>query len=127
MLADHAQAKLLKKVARGTRHTPGQMNKLEAKYAAWLEMGKMGGNIEWYAFEAITLKLAFDTRYTPDFLVMLPNGELQCHEVKGAKGKSFWSREDSKIKIKVAATLFPFRFFIAWPSMDSWDLKEVSQ
>lgn len=86
-------------------HKAGVMNKTEAEYAALLEIRKRsGGDIEWYAFEAITLKLADDTRYTPDFLVMRHDGTLECHETKG-----FW-RDDALIKIKVAAEKFPFRF-----------------
>jgi hypothetical protein len=52
----------------------------------------------------MTLKLAKDTRYTPDFMVMNANGEMEAHECK-----SIW-RDDAKIKIKVASEKFPFRF-----------------
>ncbi len=86
------------------RRKPGVMNKTEAAYAAHLESQRIAGIVEWYAFEAITFKLAADTRYTPDFLVMLADGRLQCHEVKG-----FW-RDDAKVKIKVAAEKFPLEF-----------------
>lgn len=90
--------------ARG-RHKPGVMNSTEAAYALVLEARKLAGNdILWYAFEALTLKLATDTRYTPDFFVMRSDGLLECHEVKG-----FWEG-DALVKIKVAAEKFPFRF-----------------
>jgi hypothetical protein len=89
--------------ARG-RHKPGVMNKTEAAYAAHLESERLCGEVEWFVFEAVTFKLAADTRYTPDFLVMMPMGFLECHEVKG-----FW-QDDAKVKIKVAAAKFPFRF-----------------
>jgi len=82
----------------------GTMNKTEAEYAQRLEYGKHTGAILWYKFEAITLKLADDTRYTPDFAVLIAGGEFQLHEVKG-----FW-QDDAKVKIKVAASMFPFRF-----------------
>ena len=64
----------------------------------------MAGKILWYSFEGITLRLADRTTYTPDFVVMLANGELEMHEVKG-----FWT-DDAKVKVKVAAEKFPFRF-----------------
>ena len=35
---------------------------------------------------------------------MLSNGQLEAHEVKG-----FWE-DDAKVKIKVAAELYPFSF-----------------
>lgn len=82
----------------------GERNKLEQAYESHLEQLKQAGEIQWYKFEGITLKLANDTRFTPDFLVLLANGELECHECK-----SIW-RDDAKIKIRVAAELFPFRF-----------------
>ncbi len=90
--------------ARGKRRTPGSMNKTEAAYAAHLEGLKTLGQVEWYAFEAVTLKLAADCRFTPDFVVMLPNGLIEFHEVK-----AFWA-DDARVKIKVAAEKFPFRF-----------------
>jgi hypothetical protein len=81
------------------------MNGLEAAYAREvLEPLKLAGEIADYWFERLTLKLADDCRYTPDFVVQLASGEIECREVKG-----FW-QEDALIKIKVAATLFPFRF-----------------
>lgn len=93
----------LKIQARGV-HRPGVMNGTESEYAALLETRKLTGDIAWYSFEAITLKLAQDTRLTPDFLVMRGDGSLECHEVKG-----FWE-DDARVKIKVAAEKFPFRF-----------------
>ena len=92
-----------KPIARCRRKT-GVMNGTEAKMAAFLEAKKQVGEVLWYAFEQYTLKLANDTRYTPDFAVMLADGTLEFWEVKG-----FW-RDDAKVKIKVAAAMFPHRF-----------------
>ena len=89
---------------RGQRRAPGTMNKTEAAYGAHLEDRESRGEVLWYRFEGLTFKLAPDCRYTPDFLVMLPDGLMECHECKG-----FWA-EDEKIKIRLAADLFPFRF-----------------
>ena len=92
-----------------------KMNKTEARYAEHLERLKLAGEILWYQYEAVTLKLADDTRYTPDFMVLLANGELEAHEVKG-----FW-RDDARVKIKVAARLFPFRFIaVSMPKGGIW-------
>lgn len=82
----------------------GERNKTEEAYEKELELQKQTGLILWYMFEGITFKLAKDTRYTPDFVVMLANGEIECREIK-----SIW-RDDAKAKIKVASALFPFRF-----------------
>ena len=82
----------------------GQMNRTEALYEQRLQILQQTGTIQWFAFEAIKLKLADKTYYTPDFLVLNSDGMLECHEVKG-----FW-RDDARVKIKVAAQKFPFRF-----------------
>lgn len=110
-------------VAKGTQRDLG-MNKTEAEYADALEARKACGEIVWWRYEAITLKLADNTRYTPDFLVMRPDGELQVHETKGS-----FIREDGWQKLKIAAGLFPFRFFLcqkrAKKDGGDWLIKEV--
>ena len=93
--------------ARGRHHgrsAPGVLNKTEAEYADYLEREKTRGHVEWYAFEPIKLRLADRTFYTPDFLVMLHDLSLEVHEVKG-----HWE-DDARVKIKVAAEMFPFVF-----------------
>ena len=82
----------------------GEMNKTEAAYDEHLGKLKMLGRILWYKFEGITLRLADNTRYTPDFAVMSADGVMEMHEVKGQ-----W-QDDARVKIKVAASIFPFRF-----------------
>jgi len=82
----------------------GQMNKTEQAYANTLEQRKSAGEIVWYRFEGLKLRLADNTFYTPDFAVMDKTGVMQCHEVKG-----FW-QDDARVKIKVAAEMYPFEF-----------------
>lgn len=82
----------------------GEMNKTEAAYDRHLTDLKIAGEILWFKFEAIKLRLADNTFYTPDFLVLTALCTLECHEVKG-----FWL-EDARVKIKVAASIYPFRF-----------------
>lgn len=86
------------------RMKTGAMNKTEAAYGQHLEALRQAGEIDWYAFEPIKLRLADNTFYTPDFGVMAKDGVLELHEVKG-----FWE-DDARVKIKVAADKFPFRF-----------------
>lgn len=86
------------------RLKPGMMNKTEAAYAAILDARRTAGEVAWFAFEALKYRLADNTFYTPDFAVMLADGQLEAHEVKG-----FW-RDDARVKIKVAAERFPIRF-----------------
>jgi hypothetical protein len=82
----------------------GTMNKTEAAYERDLRDAQTLGDIQWYLFEGVKLRLADNCFYTPDFVVMASDDVLECHEVKG-----FWS-DDARVKIKVAAQRFPFRF-----------------
>ena len=82
----------------------GQMNKTEAAYAEHLELLKRGGEILWWKFEPVKFKLADNTHYNPDFMVVNKNREVEIHEVKG-----FW-RDDARCKIKIAADMYPMKF-----------------
>jgi hypothetical protein len=84
----------------------GAMNKTEEAYAAHLEVLRRAGEVLWFKFEGVKLRLADSTFYSPDFVVMGRDRELQMHEVKG-----FW-RDDARVKVKVAADQYPFRFVI---------------
>lgn len=102
----------------------GTMNKTEAAYAAHLERLRATGDVEWYRFEGVKLRLADSTFCTPDFAVMSGDGVMEMHEVKG------FMMEDSAVKIKCAADQYPFRFFIirARPKRDGggFSVKDVS-
>lgn len=87
------------------RMKTGKMNKTELAYSQHLEALKSCGEIVWWKFEAIKLRLADNTFYTPDFFLLMANGQLECREVKGG----YWT-DDARVKIKVAASIFPFRF-----------------
>ena len=82
----------------------GAMNKTEAAYSAYLMTRQFAGDVAWHRFEAMKFRLADNTFYSPDFAVMLTDGQMQRHEVKG-----FWM-DDARVKVKVAASLFPFQF-----------------
>lgn len=82
----------------------GQMNKTEAAYAEHLKAEQYAGKVAWFKFEGVKLRLADNTFYTPDFAVMLSDGLMQMHEVKG-----HW-QDDARAKIKIAADLYPFDF-----------------
>jgi hypothetical protein len=82
----------------------GAMNKTEQAYAATLDERRMTGEVAWFKFEGMKFRLADNTFYTPDFAVMLSDGALEMHEVKG-----FW-QDDARAKIKIAADMYPMRF-----------------
>ena len=104
---------------RGVRHERGEMNKLEARYAAELDARKAGGEVVLWMFEAVTLRLAPRTTYTPDFMVMLKDGSIEFHEVKA------FMEDDAAVKLKVAAAMFPFRFVLVKRAGATWTMKEI--
>lgn len=79
-----------------------KLNKTERAYFQWLRTREF---VDWIGVQCLTLKLADDCRYTPDFIV-IGVATIEAHEVKG-----FW-RDDAKVKIKVAARMFPWIKFI---------------
>ncbi len=94
------------------RLKPGALNKTEEAYRQHLEIRKQAGEIVWYRFEGIRLVLAERCSYTPDFAVMLPDGTIELHEVKGARALF---RDDARVKVKMAADLFPFKILVVYP------------
>lgn len=103
----------------------GEMNRTESAYAAVLEKRKQDGEILWFKFEGVKLRLADSTFLSPDFFVMASNGELSVHEVKG------FMQEDAHVKLKVAADAFPFPFYVirAKPKKDGggWSIDQVGK
>lgn len=87
----------------------GKRNKTEAAYEQTLEARRAAGEVAWFRFEGIKLRLADNTFYTPDYAVMLSSGLMEMHEVKG-----FW-QDDARAKIKIAADMYPFRFLAVRP------------
>ena len=104
------------------RHEPGKMNGLEKKYAAYLDVRKVCGEIADWNFEPLKLKLAPATFYNPDFGVQMPDGKIELHETKSPH----WE-DDARVKIKVAAAMFGwFRFVAAqWDkNAEDWKFEE---
>lgn len=103
----------------------GAMNGQEREYAGMLERRRLAGEVVWYAFTPISMKLAEDTRYTPDFAVMLADGTFELHEVKG------WMEEAAFVRIKVAEEKYPFRFVLARKRAKKlgggWEIKVVGE
>lgn len=93
-------------------------NKTESAYGSYLSGLQQVGEIVRCRFEGLKFRLAQRTSYCPDFIVTMPDNSIQCHEVKArwGNGKPGW-RDDARVKIKVAAELFPeFTFVAVWPN-----------
>ena len=83
----------------------GELNQTEQRYYDEVLYPRMiAGEILWAKFEGFKLRLADGCFYSPDFIVMLKDGSLEAHEVKG-----YWE-DTARVKIKVAAAMYPLRF-----------------
>lgn len=78
------------------------LNQTEADYLVWLRKMRP----QWIGVKCITLNLGDKCKFTPDFWALDAEG-LRAIDTKG---KHVW--EDSIIKMKMAARLFPFIRFV---------------
>lgn len=106
----------------------GTLNKTEQAFAQHLEAMKRAGEVLWYEFEAIKLRLADNTFLTVDFAVLSASGYLEMIDVKG--GRAVFA-DDAKAKMKVAAAKFPLVFKVAYPRPKrdggGWEIEEISR
>ena len=92
--------------ARAATKSADGMNSLERAYAQHLEAKRQRGEILRWDREPVKLRLADLTYYTPDFRVIAADGTEEFHETKG------FMRDDANVKLKVAAELHPYRFYL---------------
>lgn len=104
------------------------LNKTEAAFLLWLRNHYDPVVV---LSQAVTLRLGNGVRYTPDFIVPVPrvpvdgkHVELAAYETKG------FLREDANVKLKVAATLYPWiRFHLVTKQTKKrgggWDIETV--
>lgn len=100
-LSGHKRWQALGRLPKGT------MNKTEAEYATILEAQKKAGEILDYKFHPMRIRLADNTYYEVDFLVLHADQTLAIHETKGG-----FTSEKGQLKIKLVAEVMPwFGFF----------------
>lgn len=97
----------------------GTMNKTEEAYSKHLELLKASGDILWWKFEPAKLRLANKTFYTCDFMLLKKDGLVCMDEVKG------FMTDDAAVKIKVAASIYPFQFRIIRKNGSMWSIQNV--
>lgn len=98
------------------RHQRGVMNKTEREWADELAIQGKGQPL----FEAITLRIGHDCRYTPDFFWLNSFNQGFFDEVKGFR------RDDAMVKIRAAATRFPmFTFRLVQKTKAGWKVKVI--
>lgn len=91
------------------------LNKTEQAFKKYMQPSVEGVLLD----QAITLKIANGCRYTPDFvLIEMPN--VAAYEVKG------FMRDDAAVKLKVAASLYPWiRFHLVTRKKGEWLIQEI--
>jgi hypothetical protein len=99
-------------------------NKTEAAYADHLERRRLAEEIYAWRYESVTFKLGHDCRYTPDFWVVMANGRVEIHEVKGHM------EDDALVKLKVFAAQHPYLSVIVVHDKGKhgsggWGLREI--
>lgn len=98
---------------------PTALNELENKFYAWLSERYEVSKIR---VQAITLRLAVDTTYTPDFYA--PRGNVVTGSFYEVKGEHMW--EDSWVKLKIAANMYPeFSFYFCELIEGEWHVQTV--
>jgi hypothetical protein len=123
--------------AKGRVEPPKEMNKTERSFSFHLAAQERAGEILYWDYESITLKLAADCRLTMDFFVVAANMEITLYDVKGRRkfkrddGSFYFGplvTDDAAVKLKVAADKYPFlTFMMVWPSESGgWDFREIS-
>lgn len=94
---------------------PRGMNKWERDYSLVLEAERQAGKIRSWEFEGLSFKLGRGARFTPDFIVhrvILDYDEIERDEIEARECKGHW-REAARVRIKVAASKYPWCRFIA--------------
>ena len=95
---------------------------LEARFASEvLDPWSRSGQIVSWAYETVTLRLGYDCRYTPDFVVERADGApWTFYETKGHR----WAK--NMVKLRVAATQFPrCRFWLVEWQDRTWQYEEI--
>lgn len=103
----HNNGRIAKRAIAFKRREPGSMTDAEKAYAAMLAADE---SVDQFYFERLKLRLADLTYYSPDFMVIKVNGEIEFHEVKASR---FAPNQDmSRVKIKVAAEQNHWAMFV---------------
>lgn len=98
------------------RQKAAGMNKTEAAFHRYLVEQRL---FTWIYPQSVTLLLANGVRYTPDFVCS--NGqEFVAYETKG------FMRDDASVKIKCAATMFPWiSFHLVTRKKTQWQIQKI--
>lgn len=99
----------------------GEPSKVERDYGSRLESMRMAGELRAIQPQPEAIELGHRCSYTCDWQLVLADGSVEWHEVKGRKGSRPWFRDDgARVKVRVAARLLaqrdsPVALYVVWP------------
>lgn len=104
----------------------GRMNKTEEAYSRHLEQQKQAGLVLDWKFHPMRIRLADNTFYEVDFLVLHSDMRIAIHETKGG-----FTTDKGQMKIKVCAEVLPWFVMIKATKLPAklgggWKLEEFS-
>lgn len=109
----------------------GGPSRNEARYQQHLDTLVAAGEVLTYSAQPDPIEIAHRCSYQADFLVLYADGRPDEYvEIKGAKGKRPWFRDDgARVKVKVAARELARRglrcvVVVVWPQGKRW-MREV--
>ena len=106
------------------RQKASGMNRLEASFHDYLKSLK---TYSWIYPQSVTLLLANGVRYTPDFVCARFLSD-SCGFVFVAYETKGFMRDDAGVKIKCAATMFPWiEFHLVTRKKGQWVIQKIEQ
>jgi hypothetical protein len=100
------------------------MNGLELAYAKHLDVLKLAGDVRWWAFNAVRLRIAMGEKaawFKADFFIEFADGHFEFHETKGHE------KTAGILRLKVAAGCVPVKFVLVKKDGNSWTYEEFKQ
>jgi len=105
-------------------------NKTEAAYGQYLTWLQRAGEVLYWDFEVIKVKIGHDCWFHPDFLVMYKDFHLELHDTKGRGKSGPRAQDDAIVKArsigKQAAQPFPIPIYFVWQEQTGeWSKREM--
>ena len=101
-------------------------SRLEQRYAVLLAVHVHDGLIVRWGYEELTFRLAPRTTYTPDFVLLFPDGRCVFDEIKHERFLRDPRHSKSWTKLKIVAARWPcFTFRLCTWGKRGWTLKTI--
>lgn len=114
-------------LSKGMVRQRGKMNRTETAYSQHLEVLRLAGEIVWWRFEPLTLRLTHPDAgqpitYTPDFVILYPDGRTYMDDIKPPRKQA--DDPAAKNRIKLAAEVYSlWEFRIVRRQGSNWTIE----